>query len=177
MPSLDVDVLADIVTAAIKAAQEPLLARLAMLEAREALKGDPGPAGPAGPQGDPGAAGRDGVDGLGFQDIDVQHDGERAFTFKFVRGERVKEIGAFAVPVVLDRGVFKEGATYDRGDGVTFGGSFFIAQKHTAAKPEDAGGDWRLAVKRGREGREGKPGPPGPQGVRGEKGERGLQKW
>ena len=38
---------------------------------------------------------------------------------------------AFQVPfpVVLDRGVFKEGTAYEHGDAVTFGGSLWIAQR------------------------------------------------
>ncbi len=134
--------------------------------------GLPGLTGAKGEDGRDGKDGRDGVDGLGFDDIDVTHDGERTFAIKFQRGDRVKECGAFTLPLVLDRGVFKDGTTYERGDGVTWGGSFFIAQKATRSKPEDVVGDWRLAVKRGREGREGKPGPQGDRGMKGEKGDR-----
>lgn len=137
--------------------------------------GLPGLTGPKGEDGANGTNGRDGVDGLGFDDLDVVQDTERTFSLRYARGERVKEFGKFTIPTVLDRGVFKDGTTYERGDGVTWGGSFFIAQKDTRSKPEESGGDWRLAVKRGREGREGKPGQQGPQGVRGEKGDRGPQ--
>ena len=55
--------------------------------------------------------------------------------------------------IVLDAGVWKEDITYSRGDGVTLGGSFFIAQVDTAAKPGKSD-DWRLAVKRGNDGRD-----------------------
>ena len=54
---------------------------------------------------------------------------------------------------MLDAGVWKEGAAYSRGDGVTLGGSFFIAQADTTAKPGKSD-DWRLAVKRGTDGRD-----------------------
>ncbi len=94
-----------------------------------------------------------GVDGLGFDDMEVVHDGERGFTFRFVRGAERKEF-AFTVPVVLDRGVYKESQAYVRGDGVTWGGSFWIAQDETTDKP-DSGKGWRLAVKRGRDGKDG----------------------
>jgi hypothetical protein len=43
--------------------------------------------------------------------------------------------------------------TYVAGDGVTLGGSFFIAQTTTAAKPGKSD-EWRLAVKRGTDGRD-----------------------
>jgi integrin beta 3 len=102
-----------------------------------------------------GVPGVDGVDGVGFDDMTFAHDGERGFVLRFSRGEKTKEF-PFAVPVVLDRGVFREGAAYQKGDGATFGGSFWIAQTDTAEKP-GVGEDWRLAVKRGRDGKDAAP--------------------
>jgi hypothetical protein len=58
--------------------------------------------------------------------------------------------------IVLDAGVWKEGDAYSRGDGVTLGGSFFIAQTDTSAKPGKSD-EWRLAVKRGNDGRDFRP--------------------
>ncbi|WP_085043854.1 hypothetical protein [Ensifer aridi] len=100
-----------------------------------------------------GRDGDPGKDGLGFDDFDVSYDGEKTVTLKFTQGERVKEF-AFTMPVVIDRGVYRDGSQYKAGDGVTWGGSFWIAQKDTSAKP-DAGDDWRLSVKRGRDGKNG----------------------
>lgn len=97
-----------------------------------------------------GTHGKDGVDALGFDDLTVEHDGERAFTLKFVSGERVKEF-TFTVPVVLDKGYYREGDAFEKGDGVTFGGSYWIAQALTRSKPEIGNADWRLAVKKGRD--------------------------
>lgn len=93
---------------------------------------------------------QDGEDGLGFDDMNLEHDGERKFTFVWEREgkERRKE---FTLPVVIDRGVFKEGQTYQTGDGVTWAGSYWIAQAQTVEKPGTA--DWRLAVKKGRDGK------------------------
>lgn len=108
-----------------------------------------------GKDGVPGAAGRD---GFGFDDLDVTYDGERTFTLKFARAADVKEF-VFSLPVLLDRGVFKEGETYQAGDGATWAGSYWIAQTETKAKPGD-GGHWRLAVKRGRDGKDGEMKPP-----------------
>lgn len=103
-----------------------------------------------------------GADGLGFDDMTVEHDGERSFAFVLTRGEREirKE---FSLPVVLDRGTWKEERTYQPGDGVTMGGSYWIAQTETSARPETSK-DWRLAVKRGRDGKDGtfKMAPEGP---------------
>lgn len=106
-----------------------------------------------GKDGQDGAAGNDGADALGFDDLSIEFDGERDFKFVMVRGEARKEFGPYSMPVVIDRGVWKEGA-FKRGDGVTWGGSFFIAQEDTADKPETSKA-WRLAVKRGRDGKDG----------------------
>lgn len=99
--------------------------------------------------------GEDGDDGLGFEDLQVAFDGERSVVLRFSRGETVKEF-PLTLPAVIDRGVFKEGGTYARGDGVTWGGSFWIAQDETKSKPDAADGGWRLAVKKGRDGKDGR---------------------
>jgi hypothetical protein len=57
-----------------------------------------------------------------------------------------------ARPSIKDCGVWKEGE-YRAGDGVTWDGSFWIAQRNTTTKPNRPDSDWRLAVKRGRDGR------------------------
>lgn len=57
------------------------------------------------------------------------------------------------VPYVRDMGVWAEGKSYLKGDGVTWGGSFWIAQDDTAEKP-DGSKAWRLAVKKGRDGKD-----------------------
>lgn len=58
---------------------------------------------------------------------------------------------SIARSVVIDRGVYREGEAYAKGDGVSWAGSFWIAQKATAAKPDAADGSWRLSVKKGRD--------------------------
>jgi len=103
-----------------------------------------------GKDGEPGAPG---ADGFGFDDMDVTYDGEKTVTMTFTKGERVK-VFSLAMPIVIDRGVYREGKDYLAGDGVTWAGSFWIAQKDTQAKPE-TGDDWRLSVKRGRDGKDG----------------------
>jgi hypothetical protein len=128
-----------------------VLARLGALEQR--LNVLPAPRdGLAGATGTPGRDGKDGApgkDGLGFDDLAVDYDGERAFTVRFQRGSEAKAF-AFTLPLVLDRGVWRERA-YQKGDGVTWGGSFWIAQRDTDAKPDAADGSWRLSVKKGRD--------------------------
>jgi len=103
-----------------------------------------------------GADGRDGApgrDGFGFDDMAVEYDGERTITFRWARGEHVVE-RSYRMPVILDRGVYKAGVEYERGDAVTWGGSLWIAQEPTSEKP-DSGKGWRLSVKRGRDGKDG----------------------
>lgn len=96
--------------------------------------------------------GEHGKDGLGFDDMRVEHDGERGFTLIFERGEQRKEF-SFTLPVVLERGVYKSDRTYERGDAVTADGSYWIAQKDAPSGKPGQSPDWRLAVKKGRDGK------------------------
>lgn len=99
--------------------------------------------------GENGKDGEPGKDGLGFDDMDlVVADDGVALVF-----ERDGEKKAFALPVVIDRGVFKAGTEYRKGNGVTWGGQFWIAQKDSPEGKPDASSDWRLAVKKGRDSR------------------------
>jgi integrin beta 3 len=132
--------------------------------------GKPGAMGPAGSdgkngeRGQKGEAGRNASDLTFLQDCVVEQvsralktatfttpDGGR--TLRWAIGDTVHEI---KTAIVLDAGVWKEGTTYVVGDGVTSGGSFFIAQAETAARPGKSD-DWRLAVKRGSDGRDWRP--------------------
>ncbi len=92
---------------------------------------------------------KDGLDGIGFDDLSMVEETDGIY-LRFARGENVKR---FRLPVVIDRGIYREGL-YRSGDGVTYGGSFWIAQEDTTEKP-DGGKGWRLAVKRGRDGKDG----------------------
>lgn len=94
---------------------------------------------------------KDGADGVGFDDMDLEVLDEGAF-LKFVKGERVKR---FPVPLIIDRGVFKEGQPYRKGASVTWGGCIWIAQKDTTDKPGTSDA-WRLSVKKGRDGKDAK---------------------
>ncbi len=94
-----------------------------------------------------------GADGLGFDDLSEElADDGRTIIRRYMRGDEVKEF-RHTFPVVLDRGVYKAEQEYVAGDGVTWAGSFWIAQKDTSEKPGDGEG-WRLAVKSGRAGRD-----------------------
>ena len=103
-----------------------------------------------GKDGAPGKDGAAGRDGFGFDDLVAAHDGERTLTLTFVKGEAKKEF-AFTVPAVIDRGVWREGQ-FKAGDGVSWDGSWFVAQEDTDKKPGTPDSGWRLAAKRGRDG-------------------------
>jgi integrin beta 3 len=133
-------------------------------------RGEPGMQGAVGPagsdgkdgeRGDKGEPGRNAADLTYLQDYAAEQvarafktatvttsDGGR--TLRWAIGDAVHEI---KTAIVLDAGVWREGTTYVPGDGVTLGGSFFIAQAETSAKPGKSD-DWRLAVKRGSDGRD-----------------------
>lgn len=97
------------------------------------------------------ADGKDGRDGFGFDDLQMEFDGERGFSLKFMRGDQVKAFD-FSLPVPVYRGVYKEGETYAKCDTSTWGGSVWIAQKDTNEKPGRSD-DWQLMVKQGNEGK------------------------
>jgi hypothetical protein len=136
-------------------------------------KGESGPPGLDGRDGQPGmngrdgkdgAAGNDGIDGkdgIGFDDLNVLHDGERGVTLRFTRGDTVKDF-PIEFPIWLDRGVWVQ-RSYARSDGVSWNGSFWIAQRDTEGKPDTADSGWRLAVKRGRDGKNGQIPPTVPK--------------
>lgn len=98
--------------------------------------------------------GKDGIDGTDGLSLDsftaVQEEGGRVVTMSLVAGDRTEHV-RLHFPVVLDKGFWKEGISAEAGDGFTFGGSYWIAQKDTDTKPDIGNPDWRLAVKRGRD--------------------------
>lgn len=94
----------------------------------------------------------------GVASIRVESPTERKCMIIVQRASGAEESKEFTIPGFDDRGVFKEGESYLRGDGVTFGGSLFLAQKDQPAGKPGASSDWRLAVKKGRDGRDSEPG-------------------
>lgn len=126
-----------------------------------------------------GEPGRDGRDGIEIDHLMVEQVDERSFAVKAVQGEIVRTLGACSMPVVIYRGVWEAGRTYQAGEAVTWGGSLWIAKSETTAKPEDHGAvrAWQLAVKRGAEGKRGPQGEKGERGPQGEQGMRGPDRW
>ena len=134
-------------------------------------RGDPGKQGAPGIDGKDGARGQKGEPGRNASDLLLlqEHidervgraveaisvttpDGGRTLRWSF--GDKV--VREVKTAIMLDAGVWKEGATYVPGDTVTLGGSIFVAQTETAAKPGSSH-EWRLAVRAGKDGRDWRP--------------------
>jgi len=154
--------------------------RIAACDARPSV---PGPAGANGADGQPGrdgAAGRDGLDGLGFGELGVDYDGERTLVIKATQGERTKVLAILTLPIMIFRGIFEEGRTYQPHDVVKWARGMWICLKETIVKPtRTAAGPqgkdfWFPVVEPGRDGRDGKDGPPGPVGKPGKNFEQML---
>lgn len=96
---------------------------------------------------------KDGVDGLGVDDLDITHDGDGNVTFAFKRGDFSKTF-TIRLPRFKDCGVYRDGVDHREGDGVTWGGSLWLATKDgQLTKPGTPDSGWRLAVKAGRDGK------------------------
>lgn len=106
----------------------------------------------------------------GVKDIEVTPVDDRTFKVNVQRssGDTAGEL--FSMPIVIDRGVFRPDEDYEKGDGVSFGGSFWIAQKGAPEGKPGTTDDWRLAVKHGRPGKQGEQGPKGKDGRDGRDG-------
>lgn len=110
--------------------------------------------------------GQDGKDGLGFDDMDASYNGERGVTLKFSRGEKAKEFN-FHLPVIMDRGYWREGLKAKQGDAVTHDGTLWIALRDNATKPcLESKEDWRIGARKGRDGRNGSNGKDAPGAVK-----------
>lgn len=87
-------------------------------------------------------------------DLSLSEDG-RTVTVKLQAGETIVE-KSLKIAAVLDRGVYssEKSAGYERGDGATYGGCYWIAQKDAPEGVPGGSADWRLAVKKGRDGKD-----------------------
>ena len=92
----------------------------------------------------------------GIAELRVDQTG-REFTLVARTSSGAEVSKSIKVAALEDKGVFKAGNDYEAGDGVTWGGSYFIAQKdEPLGHPGEPGCDgWRLAFKRGRDSAKG----------------------
>lgn len=96
--------------------------------------------------------GRDAVDLDGF-DLVLSEDG-RTVTVKMQAGETVIE-KSVKIGAVIDRGTYKHEGQYEKGDGTSYGGSYWIAKcDNPQGVPGTGETDWRCAVKKGRDGKD-----------------------
>lgn len=97
---------------------------------------------------------KDGRDALPLESFDIElgEDG-RTVTVKMQAGEVVLE-KSVKIASVIDRGVFSAEKGYEQGDGTTYGGCYWIAQKDAPEGVPGGSADWRLAVKKGRDGKD-----------------------
>ena len=141
-------------------------------------RGERGERGEAGKQGATGPAGVDGKDGeRGAKGDPGRNAADLALLQEYIDQRLERALKTFSITspdsgrtlhaglggnvhhiktgIPLDVGVWTE-RTYQAGDSVSHGGSLFIAQVETTAKPGKSD-DWRLAVKRGSDGRDYRP--------------------
>lgn len=86
----------------------------------------------------------------GLSNIEVEYDEERTVTIKLQTSTDEVISKSIIMPVPIYKEIYREGTQYNKSDCVTFGGSIYIALKDTSSKPGSGNGDWRLAVKAGR---------------------------
>jgi hypothetical protein len=150
------DMLHKALEAAMQKAMPDVISKAAALvpAGRDGLPGNPGRQGPRGEDGIDGKDGMPGRDGLAVESIRCEVIDRR--TQKLVL--RASDGSEFEAPIVLagmviDAGIHKTGEQYDKGDAVTRGGSYWVANVNTKATPGEST-DWRLVVKRGRDGKD-----------------------
>ena len=98
---------------------------------------------------------KDGKDGFSLKDFDatLMEDG-RTVLLSFEQGDQFYKV-ELGFPVMVYRGVFKDGQTYAKGDTVTWGGSLWHCDaEETTDKPDGVEKHWTLATKRGRDGKD-----------------------
>jgi hypothetical protein len=90
----------------------------------------------------------------GIASAEVEYPSDRTMRTVFTYTDGAKTVTEVRYPGPLDKGIFREGEAYERGDGVTFGGSWWIAQVDAPTTKPGTSAEWRLAVKKGRDGRD-----------------------
>lgn len=112
--------------------------------------------------------GENGRDAMPLDSFDLLlGDDGRTVTVKMQAGETVVE-KSVKIAAVIDQGVYssEKAASYEQGDGATYGGCYWIAQKDHPEGVPGGSADWRLAVKKGRDGKNGTNGKDLVRGVK-----------
>lgn len=91
----------------------------------------------------------------GISEIEIEQVDERNFKLKLTQSDNNVIEKSFSMPVMIYKGVFKSGESYQKGDTVTWGGSMWHCDADTTDKPgELESKGWTLATKRGRDGKD-----------------------
>lgn len=101
--------------------------------------------------GQDGAPGKDGAT-FTLDDFAVEAIDERTIRLAFTQGGECHSF-ELEFPVLIGRGVWREGEAYARGDVTLWGGSAWEAVEPKGLKPDAPDSGWRLFVKRGRDGK------------------------
>lgn len=114
-------------------------------------RGEPGPAGERGERGEAGPAGERGAEG---QPGMTREEFELAIAAAEERGEeRGARLAVVRTLADVHEGVWKVGASYQRGAVVTWQGSSFVAMADTTGQPGSSP-DWRPLANKGRDGKD-----------------------
>lgn len=140
---------------------------LGVVVGRGGEKGKDGHNGADGFDGKDGRDGADGKDGFGLDDLSMEHDGERGFSFVFRSGDLERRFD-FRLQVPIYRGVYGAGKAYESGDMVSHFGAVYHFNGGDKAPGIDT--SWTLAVANGQRGKTGAKGDNGKPGNDGRDG-------
>lgn len=92
----------------------------------------------------------------GVAEVEVKHDESdpRVIFLGIKKSSGALSHEHITIPAVIDKGIYNPESLYEKGDGVTWAGSYWIANDEPDHKP-GTGDGWRLAVKKGRDGKDG----------------------
>lgn len=89
---------------------------------------------------------------VGINSIEIEQSDDRNFRLKMTQSDGNQINKEFCMPIMIYRGVYKQGSAYEKGDTVTWGGSLWHCNQSTTIKPDDSENKhWTLAAKRGRD--------------------------
>ncbi len=93
------------------------------------------------------------MNGIAEESEEIEAEGRTVRrTTTYTNGRQ--SVRTFKSAALIDRGGYLAERSYDKGDGVGFGGSYFIAQKDAPQGRPGESEDWRLIAKKGRDGKD-----------------------
>jgi hypothetical protein len=91
---------------------------------------------------------------VGIAEIDIEMLDDRTLSIKTMLSNGETQEKTLKLKNIKYKGVVAEGATYEEGDFVTWGGSIWHCDEPTSERPREGHKSWTLAVKKGRDYRE-----------------------